>query len=240
MNLAVFDIDGTLLNNLMVEDQCFASALGVVLRLREFDTDWASYEHVSDIGIAVEAYRREFGRDPSTAELDAASAHFVAQLRTAQRDTGALVPMLGASALLEALTADGWAVALATGAWRRAAEYKLEASGLPVAQYPLATSEDGPARVDIIRHACAQARERAGVGAFARTVSVGDGVWDVRAARTLGLPFVGVARDAQVRRLRTEGADRVVSDFTNLADAFEALVTARIPHQAASRPPASA
>ena len=43
VNLAVFDVDGTLLQNHSSEDECYAAALRHVLGLRAIDLDWAKY-----------------------------------------------------------------------------------------------------------------------------------------------------------------------------------------------------
>ena len=65
MKLAVFDVDGTLLDNLESEDVCYATALREGLGVTTLNTDWRTYEHVTDEGIAVEAYQRAFSVPPS-------------------------------------------------------------------------------------------------------------------------------------------------------------------------------
>src|SRR2546423_125887 len=129
MNLAIFDVDGTLIDNLASEDECFERALREGLGLSALSTNWESYEQVSDQGIAVEAYRRHFQRPPPEAALAATVDLFVQHLERAH-SIEPLCAMLGATDLLDALREQGWAVALATGAWRRAAEFKLAAAGL--------------------------------------------------------------------------------------------------------------
>jgi phosphoglycolate phosphatase-like HAD superfamily hydrolase len=56
-------------------------------------------------------------------------------------------------------------------------------------------------------------RDRAPGGPIPRAVYVGDGLWDLRAARELGIGFVGVRHDADESRLRAEGAQRIVRDY---------------------------
>jgi phosphoglycolate phosphatase-like HAD superfamily hydrolase len=46
-------------------------------------------------------------------------------------------------------------------------------------------------------------------------VYVGDGVWDARACRTVGIPFVGIGEGARAEKLIAEGAAGVVSDFSD-------------------------
>jgi len=227
--LAIFDVDGTLLDNMEIEDACYAAALQDVLELPSLDTDWTRYEHVSDAAIAVEAYRRHYGSDPAAAQLEATIARFVRLLGDAHRsDSQAIRPVAGAVDLFEALLERGWAVAIATGAWRRASELKLSAGGVPYTGVPMATSEDGPARASIVSAARTRAEHLHGVERFERVVSVGDGVWDVLAARDLGLPFVGVGPGGRAERLRAAGVGVILEDYADIGATVAALETATI------------
>ena len=58
-----------------------------------------------------------------------------------------------------------------------------------------------------------RAADRAGVSSFDHVSYVGDQVWDVVAAQTLGFEFVGVRVDGDVGRLRQAGARTVIRDF---------------------------
>ena len=64
---------------------------------------------------------------------------------------------------------------------------------------------------------------------FARIVCIGDGVWDVRTAASLGLPCIGVGTAGRAERLAAAGATRVVPDFTDLEAVFNALEDATPP-----------
>ena len=228
MKLAIFDVDGTLLNNLASEDACFAKAVSEVLRLPELNTDWATYRHVTDGGVATEAYRRVYATDPPLDLLDAVVARFIELLAIAHR-TEHITEVAGASNLLLALPSLDWSVAIATGAWQRAASFKLTAGALPSEQLPIATAEDGPARTDIVQRARARAETLHFVSSFEKVVSIGDGVWDVTAARALGLPFIGVGHGVRANGLRLAGASIVLADFVDVETAFLALERAVIP-----------
>jgi phosphoglycolate phosphatase-like HAD superfamily hydrolase len=55
---------------------------------------------------------------------------------------------------------------------------------------------------------------------------VGDGVWDARATRALGIGFLGVRCDGRpegAERLRREGAERVVHDLTPTGELLQWL-----------------
>ncbi len=191
MRVVVFDIDGTLLNNHAEEDMCFAEALRDTLKIASLDTNWSHYTNVSDDGVASEAYHRAFGTLLPPALRDATVAHFVALLQAHESGGMAVIP--GARAIFESLERAGWAVALATGAWRDAARVKLAAAGIVVGDRAFSTSEDGPARVDIVRAAIRRAEQQLGIRSFARVVSVGDGVWDVATRERLAFRLLELA-----------------------------------------------
>jgi phosphoglycolate phosphatase-like HAD superfamily hydrolase len=233
--LAIFDVDGTLLDNMEIEDACYSAALREVLDLPSLDTDWTHYEHVSDAAIAMEAYRRHYGSEPAATQLDATISRFVRLLDEAHRaGAGVIKPVPGAVELFGALLRHGWAVAIATGAWRRASELKLAAGGVRHAGVPMATSEDGPARASIVSAARARAEQLHGVDRFDRVVSIGDGLWDVLAARELGLPFVGAGTGARADRLRAAGVDVILEDYADIGVTVAALETAAVLAKAGS------
>jgi phosphoglycolate phosphatase-like HAD superfamily hydrolase len=181
--LVIFDVDGTLVRSYELDGACFVAAFEDVLGIADVDTDWARYDHVTDPGIAAQIIHERQGREPSADELARLQSAFRIRLAEAASRDGAYAALPGAAGLLAALRArTDWAMALATGAWREAALFKIGRSGLDLDDLPAAFGEDGPSRQGIVRAAIARAREHAGVDDFARIVCVGDGVWDVRTA----------------------------------------------------------
>lgn len=220
MNLAVFDIDGTLTASFALDEACFVQAFADVFGLTGINTDWASYPHVTDESMARVILREHLGRPATPAEVGAVKTRFLTLLREAGEP---IPPIPGASAFVQRLRDDpGWAVALATGSWAASAQFKLASAGLPVAGLPLATSDDALSRGEIVRHACALAEAQGGQ-TFAKIVCLGDGVWDVRTAHALGYPCIGIGTGAQAERLRAARAAAVLADYGDSDAAFEAL-----------------
>jgi phosphoglycolate phosphatase-like HAD superfamily hydrolase len=118
-------------------------------------------------------------------------------------------------------------VRIATGSWRSSAELKLAAAGLEDA-VPLFACDGRPAREAIVTAAIDSIAGTA-TAPLQRMVSIGDGVWDVRTAARLGLPFLGVGRDEMAERLRRAGAQIVLPDFADLEHAVYCLETAAVP-----------
>ena len=228
--LAVFDIDGTLVHSLAADTACFVQAFADALGIDDIDTDWARYDHTTDPGITEQLFHERLGRAPRDDEVARIQARFVELLDAAAERADAYPPLPGAAKALRRLAANGqWAVALATGAWRACALLKLGRAGLDVAGLPAAYGEDGPSRDGIVGAAIGRARERYGVDGFTRTVSVGDAVWDVRAAARLGLAFVGIGAGEPAARLRADGVSHVVPDFVDTERFFAALEEATVP-----------
>jgi phosphoglycolate phosphatase-like HAD superfamily hydrolase len=77
-------------------------------------------------------------------------------------------------------------------------------------------------REHILRTAAERAAKKHGPQ-FASITYVGDGVWDVRAARELGWRFIGIAAGEQAERLREAGAGLIVPNYCPV-EAFLALL----------------
>ena len=225
MNLVVFDIDGTLTESVAVDELCFVQAFGDVLGIGSINTNWLDYTFQTDSGLALEICRNHLGRDPGEAELSRLQSRFIRLLGAAVEERGHPIREIpGAAALLHSLGAHcRWHVAIATGGWSVSARFKLASAGLPVDAFPWASADDALDRVDILRTAIRRAGEQYGQDACAKVVYVGDGVWDVRAAKALGIGFLGLAAGDKAVRLVEEGASCVLPDFSDLARVGECL-----------------
>lgn len=216
MNLALFDIDGTLTDTNQVDAACYLKAMEMAFGLGGIDHDWSHYTFSSDPGIMNQVFQNRLGRLPDKDDVAAFQRRFLALLKEEWRkDPGLFVEIKGAAALLEALSASpDWCAALATGGWGVTAKFKLEAAGLPFNGLPFSCGDDAVSREGIMRVAMAQAADASRVESFAKIVSLGDGVWDVKAARAMNLAFIGVGDQA---KLKAAGARAVVPDFSDTA-----------------------
>ena len=79
-------------------------------------------------------------------------------------------------------------------------------------------SEDGFSRPEVLASAVRQATAAAHGEAFEKVVYVGDQPWDLRAAREVGVSFLGIGSDARRHHFEREGA-RVVGGYLD-ADLF--------------------
>jgi phosphoglycolate phosphatase-like HAD superfamily hydrolase len=213
MRLVIFDVDGTLTQTMKADEECFVRSLAEVCGFGDVDTDWSCYKHATDSGVFHEIYESRTGRSPSPSEISRFRQHFAGLL--AQVLSEAAFAAVAGAPLLLSLVADSaeYRIALATGAWRDSARLKMTSAGLCYDDYPAASSDDALDRESIIRLSMQRAAER--YGRVGSTVYVGDGVWDARACRSVGIPFIGIATDGRAARLSAEGAVCVFPDFSD-------------------------
>jgi phosphoglycolate phosphatase-like HAD superfamily hydrolase len=230
MKLVVFDFDGTLARTDGVDGECFTQAFET-LDIRGFSTEWNDYEHVTDEGVIRQIFMERFGRHPHPEETGKLIEHFVGLLSArCEENSLEFAEIPGAAALVTQLRAGTeWGVAMATGAWRRSVEFKIPRAGLPIADIPSAFAEDGPSRESIVLAAVERAGRHYRQSRFERIVSVGDALWDVRTARKLGIPFLGIAGEPRAGTLRAEGASHVIEDYINAAQCLRYFDEARTP-----------
>ena len=181
----------------------------------EINPDWANYRHATDSGILQEIYKTRKGRHPSESEISRFRRRFI-DLLTQVRSL--FVPVKGVPSLLARLDSSAeYRVALATGGWSDPARLKMASAGMSFDDYPSASSDDALDRESIINLSSQRAAER--YGPFESMIYVGDGVWDARTCRHLGIPFIGIAKNDHAVRLLKEGAVLVLPDFSD-ADLF--------------------
>ena len=213
MNLVLFDIDGTLTQSFEYDREVFSLALADVIGSAYIDTDLDAYLATTSAGVTREAFQRSLGRGPRPEEFEEAERRVLWHLEKRYRESPrAFVEVPGATRCVAQLRKlDGAVVAIATGCWRREAMFKLQSSGFRPDGIPLATSDDDEARQRIMEISVKRALVFYGCSRFDRIVSIGDGLWDLQAARALGYGFIGIG--ARLQALREAGARHVHRDY---------------------------
>jgi phosphoglycolate phosphatase-like HAD superfamily hydrolase len=232
VNLAIFDIDGTLTDTNKVDGACYGRAMELEFGVTSVDREWKfgevslgrwdTYPHITDSGIIREIFQRAFKRDPEAEEIRRFIERYVGLLKESYRSSPHHFNQIaGAGHILRHLSeTPAWKIGIATGGWFALATYKLKCTGISTAGIPLSTADDAVSREDIVKSCVARAQSHYRVGRFSKIVSIGDGAWDIKTARALGLPFIGVG---DPKRLTQEGAVHTVQDYRD-PDGFVGLL----------------
>ncbi len=232
MHLVVFDVDGTLTDTNAMGAECFWQAAREVLRLPPNHSQWLDeVEHYTDLGIASQHCKAAFGRDMMAPEIDLLKRRLVASLDAALlANVECIRAMPGAADVLAAIgSRSDFCAAIATGCFFASAEFILRKAGLFDGSISMAGCDDAPSREAIMLSAARKAGAKHGCQ-FSAVTYVGDGVWDIRAARNLGWGFIGIASGDGAEQLRRAGASTVLGSFepiTKFLDEVSKTTTSR-------------
>jgi phosphoglycolate phosphatase-like HAD superfamily hydrolase len=231
MKLAILDVDGTLTDTNHVDELCFTRAFAETHGLTAISTSWENCPQVSDSGISHQIFLDHFGREPADHDLMLLKGRFFDLLHEHHaHDEAFFAEVPGARAMVRRLEQeDDWAITIATGCWYGSAKMKLAAAGIELDRFPGGFAEDARSREGIVQTAIDRARRHYGCDRFAKIVSVGDGLWDVRTAINLGLDFIGVGGGARAQALSEAGAKHIIGDYSDLNRFFEFLDLAERP-----------
>lgn len=213
--LIIFDVDGTLIGGESYDWSAFEAAFldvtgspfppGFFDRITEVTA--TSIIRTALPELESEALQHTLSR-VSTGYCDRLAVDIIAHPEAFPATNGAV-------ALLARLQEEGYDCAIATGDWLTSITLKLNAAQIPWRRLSMATSADRPIRAEIITLAAERARRP-----VCESIYVGDGTWDLRATRALGIPFIGVGKN--IERLQSAGSPWVLPDLN--PDAFFATL----------------
>jgi len=208
--LAVFDVDGTIVDS---QHNIVASMLQACERHDVPAPTPAAIRQIIGLSLldAVERLLPEIDSDTQRAVAQSYKDAF-AELRRGSDHFEPLFP--GVVAALDALEAEGWLLALATGKSRRGLLAMIERHGLEGRFISLQTADDNPTKPNpvMLRRAMAEAGALAG-----ESVMIGDTSFDMEMGRVAGTRTVGVAWGYHsAAELIEAGAEHVVASYGEL------------------------
>jgi len=211
--LAVFDVDGTLLDS----RNAISEAIGAAFTTLGLAAP--PYEQTRRVvGLSLTEAMRTLAPDISEPHLDTLTEAYK-QAFVRQREEGRLEALYaGAREALSELKGQGWLIGIATGKARRGVEKFLEHHGFAEAFDAAFCADDGPGKPD--PHMLRLNMDALGVDA-ARTVMIGDTSFDMAMARAAGAHALGVAWGFHTRdEIEAGGAHHIVEDFEGLRAYF--------------------
>lgn len=221
----VLDLDQTLIRAEVLDWTLWLEAIALVFgQPIPLDQDWGGYPIHTDHGLLESLSQELRQRTFEEEERARFEADLFSRIDAAlEADPGVFVPIDGAPELLAALQGRS---SLATGNLHPVTARKLRSSCLDRWPMPCSCSQAGINRTELVRRALL----RVGWEPGAAATSFGDGVWDVRAARALGVGFIGVAQsERHAARLRAAGAEIVLLDYRDLPVVLQLIEEAPLP-----------
>lgn len=191
--LFVLDIDDTLTKSEKQHQTAFVEAMKI-LGVTEIDQNWPNYQHMTDSFIFKENYERNHNLnfDMNLVEgFETEMTRVLTELNPVTEIKGAIEMVLEMQGNPEI------GLCCATGSLEGPARLKLRQAGIPLNSRPLVGSNIRFTREEIVVSAIDRAKSYYQVADFQNIISVGDGIWDLRTARNLGLTFIGIGKKNQ-------------------------------------------
>jgi phosphoglycolate phosphatase len=218
LRLAVFDVDGTLL------DSQHAIVAAMTQAGAERGLSVPSADQVRRIiGLSLLDACRALWPDACTGTIVGAAQSYKAAFSARRREADGMEPLFpGALEALDALEAAGWLLGIATGKSRRGVDHLLEHYGLAGRFVTIQTADGNPSKP----HPGMLHRAQAETGAApAQMVMIGDTTYDMAMAVAAQATAIGVSwGNHSPEELRDAGARAVIDSFGQLAGCLAAQI----------------
>jgi phosphoglycolate phosphatase-like HAD superfamily hydrolase len=186
----VFDVDGTLIESMSIDSELYFSSINSVLGPVNIREDLSDYDNVTDSGILAQLID-DNGFSSKDEVAESIQAIFVESLRKHIQTVGPFPAIEGAIQMVDKVRhSANTRIAIATGGWRRSAILKLESTGFNIDGIPVATCDNSPSRIEIMRTALSRIGND-----FESVTYFGDAEWDRQSCQNLGWNFVAVGPD---------------------------------------------
>jgi len=188
MNLIVFDIDDTLTKSGKQHHSAYISTMKE-FGITKIDQNWAEYKHHTDSYILKENYERNLTDKFSFSFIknfeNRMSEIFLSQEKVSEIN--------GANGFIKYLNEKTeYAISFATGSLLKPAFIKLNQAEINYNEKLVVSANKIYEREGIVMEAIARAKEFYNVKSFDNIISIGDGIWDLKTAKNLGLHFIGI------------------------------------------------
>lgn len=191
--LAIFDIDGALIDSVKAHQEAFVYALQQC-GLNSYNTDWSSYKHHTDRAIFESIFKDKREHAALRADLDTFETlidNWLADHTSPQNIT----PLPGAKLFLKTIEQQ-YDIVFATGSLQKPAMRKLRHAGIVLPAGLIICCNDHCSREELLTAAITGAKHHYKTTAYEQVISFGDGSWGYQAAKNMDIPFVGIGNKA--------------------------------------------
>jgi len=213
MKLIIFDIDGTILNSVNTDDECFIKTIYNLYKIDLRNADWNDFKNVTDTGLTIEIFEKWFNRIPSKEEIKTIKTHFYNLLK--QR-TNEFTEIENALSFINQLSVKpDFEIGFATGGWGETAELKCSSIGLNLNDFIFKSSNDHFNRGKIIELVIKDALDKSRNKKYESILYFGDGLWDLKSTIELEIDFIGVDFKGN-NKLHNAGVKKIISNYVEL------------------------
>jgi len=224
MKLIIFDIDGTLLNSSSIDDGCLIRTFKDLYSMNISEADWNELKSKTtgtDIELSRLIFKSKFDREPDTKEIERIKKHFHQLLIfsfESQKEAFSEIP--GAKDIFSELRkSEDFVVGISTGSWKLSAIIKLRKINIIPNGIPFSHADKFSNRNEIVKDTIEQAKLKYKIDEFEKIIYIGDGEWDFKTTREIGIDFIGIDCNRN-NILKSLGATFVLENFNNKATFF--------------------
>jgi hypothetical protein len=194
--LAIFDIDRTLTESISVHQDALKETLGD-FSLFNYNEDFSSYKHHTDLYIVNEIFKSQNNRDMTNDEINLFEDKLLKRIIHLLNGENFRQINKAMDFVHYIYESTDYAIAYATGSFKTPAKLKL-ALGFPLNedQYLFACNIE-PSREGIIGEAIEQSKYNYDLDDFEKIIAFGDGLWDLKAAKHHAIEFIGIGASSR-------------------------------------------
>ena len=209
-NLIVFDIDDTLTKSENQHQTAYVNTM-IDFGITDINQNWKSYENVTDSYILKQNFEANFKKNFDNSFIpefeDKMTTSFLKLPRTIEID--------GAKKIVDFfMNQTDYAICFATGSLLKPALIKLEQANINFVPDLVEASNNIYTRENIVKSAINKAKGYFEIQKFENIISVGDGIWDLKTARNLGIHFLGI-RNKNLIDFKQENIITHIVDWQN-------------------------
>lgn len=188
MNLIVFDIDDTLTKSEYQHQLAYVNTMKE-FGITEINQNWKEYKHHTDSYILKINYENNHSDKFNFSFIHNFEKRMTELILSLEK----VSEINGAKSILDFLTDEtNYAISFATGSLLEPAFIKLNQAGIKYHKELVVGSNEIYEREGIVKKAIEKAKTFHNVKSFDNIISIGDGVWDLKTARNLGVNFIGI------------------------------------------------
>lgn len=188
MNLIVFDIDDTLTKSEYQHQLAYVNTMKE-FGITQINQNWKDYKHHTDSFILKVNFENNLSEKFDLSFIEAFENRMTELIGSLKK----VSEIKGAKETIDYFSKKtDYAISFATGSLLKPAFVKLNQSGIKYTDHLVVGSNKIYSREGIVETAIKRAKDVHKVTSFDNIISVGDGIWDLKTARNLGLHFIGI------------------------------------------------